>query len=241
MDDGTLVDCSPANAKRPEIKIRDRVRYILDYCHDKRVLHVGCAAAPYTQSELEDGTLLYESVERVASVQYGIDCSAEGIQILKAVGYTNLATANVERIGLDKPFGEVDFDLVLAGEVLEHLSNPGLFLDSVKSFLTTPSARLVLTAPNAYCAYRFVYSFLTRREAVDTDHVCYFSRSTLLQLLSKHGYDVEDFSFYSAREYEKVLNHGRFKLFWWIDRLATWFHPVLAEGVMMTCKLRDVQ
>lgn len=68
-------------------RIQERTDYILAACRDKRVLHVGCADAPYTSTRLADGTILHGMIERVAAVQYGIDLSAEGIQLLQAAGY----------------------------------------------------------------------------------------------------------------------------------------------------------
>jgi len=197
-------------------KIADRVQYLLDTCRGKRVLHVGCANWPYTQEQLREGSLLHAAIEKVAGALYGIDLSEEAIELLAAHGYKNLAVANIEEMPCKNPFGDVDFDLVLAGEVIEHLSNPGLFLEGVKTVLQGSSGKLVLTTVNAYCAHRFVYSLLTGREAVHPDHVSYYSRSTLTRLVERHGYEMEDFSFYSAQEYEKLLNRGRSRILRWV-------------------------
>lgn len=215
----------------------NRISYLLDVCRGKQVLHVGCADAPDTKRKLDDGTLLYPMIEKVAALQYGIDLSCDGIQMLKKRGYNNVAVADVEEIESQNPFAQIDFDVVLAGEILEHLSNPGLFLDGVRPLLKRPSSRLVLTTVNAYCAYRFLYTLLTTREAVNTDHVYYFSRSTLTELVTRHRYEVEDFRFYSADEYEKDLNRGRTRILWWADRFASWFHPTLGDGLVVTCKV----
>ena len=54
--------------------VKDRVSYILSACLGKRVLHVGCVDAPYTQRRFERGTLLHMAIEKVAAVQYGSIC-----------------------------------------------------------------------------------------------------------------------------------------------------------------------
>lgn len=223
-------------------KVQQRIDYILEACRDKNVLHVGCADVPLTQRRLDDGTLLYSMIEQIAAVQYGIDLSSEGIEILSQQGYKNLAVANVEDISASKLFGDISFDVIVAGEILEHLSNPGMFLDGIKPLLHSPSSRLVLTTVNAYCAYRFVYAFLMGGEKVHPDHVSYFSRSTLARLLTRHGLEVEDFTFYPVgREHEKYLNTGRTRLLWWADRFAYRFNPALADGIMVTCRWRGSQ
>lgn len=220
--------------------IQQRTDYILDRCRGKRVLHVGCADVPLTRRRLQDGTLLYSVIDKVAAIQYGIDLSSEGIQLLRQSGYTNLAVANVEDIAVTQIFGPVEFDVILAGEILEHLSNPGLFLESIHPLMMKPSPRLVLTTVNAYCAYRFIHALLTGREKVHPDHVAYFSRSTLTGLLNRHGYVVEDFTFYPVgREHEPFINKGRTRILWWADRFAYKFNPALADGIMVTCRLGE--
>lgn len=220
-------------------KITERVAYILHACRGRRVLHVGCADAPYTESALDNGTLLHAIIDKVAAALYGIDASAEGIELLKKRGYKNLAVVDVEHMGMDNPFTEVRFDVVIAGEIIEHLSNPGLFLDNTRKILRDGSTRLVLTTVNAYCAHRFLYTLLTGKEGVHPDHVSYFSRSTLIRLLTKYGYEVEDFSFYNAQESKDSLNRGRGRILWWVDRFTNLFHPALGDGVIATCRLSN--
>ncbi|MCV4607588.1 hypothetical protein OFB74_32295, partial [Escherichia coli] len=73
---------------------------------------------------------------------------------------------------------ERTFDVIVAGEIIEHLNNPGLFLSGVRRFMHRDS-KLVTTTINAYCAMRFfVYALRGRRginEFVHPDHVAYYS------------------------------------------------------------------
>jgi len=221
-------------------KIVNRVDYLAGLCEGKRVLHLGCASVPFTQQWLEGGTLLHDLVERVAAVQYGIDSSEEGIGLLRKRGYGNLAVADVEELATRNPFGRLEFDVILCGEILEHLSNPGRFLGGLKPLLRTPGSRLVLTTPNSYCAYRFLYTFLTGREGVNPDHVAYYSPRTLARLVTRHGYAVESLCYYRlGDEFEKTLNRGWGRILWWTDRLASWLHPALGEGLVMTCQVES--
>src|SRR5438067_10161270 len=158
--------------------LRQRVQFIIETCRGKRVLHLGCSDSPYTERRLADGTILHAMIEKVATVQYGVDSDAVGIEMLRAAGYQNVAVANVEELAERNPFSGVTFDVIVAGEIIEHLSNPGRFLDSIKPLLPT-HATLLLTTVNAYCAYRYAYCLLTRKESVHPDHVYYFSRRTL--------------------------------------------------------------
>jgi cyclopropane fatty-acyl-phospholipid synthase-like methyltransferase len=220
-------------------RILERTDYLVNACRGKKVLHVGCADTPYTAERLKDGTLLHGLIEQVAAAQYGIDLSASGIALLRESDYHNLAVADAEHLATSQPFGAVEFDVIVAGEIIEHLPNPGLFLENLKPLLRQPSARLILTTINTYCAHRFLYSLLTRRESVHPDHICYFSEKTLTRLVTGCGYEVEDFAWYPVgREHERALKHGRAWLLWWADRLAYRFNETLADGLMMTCRVK---
>lgn len=218
-------------------KTQDRFDYIINLCKSNTVLHLGCTDAPYTTERLQNGTLLHATIEKIAKKQYGIDLDVNGIEALTKAGYQNLATANVEQLYKLKPFGEAQFDVIIAGEIIEHLSNPGLFLDQIKQ-LMNPNSKLVVTTVNAYCARRFLYCLLKGYETVHPDHVFYYSKSTLYGLLNRHGFLIDEFAFYGVEKYHKhLLNQGKRRVLWWADQLVNHFAPHLADGVIATCKL----
>ncbi len=217
-----------------------RIDFILDACHDKRVLHVGCSDSPATEEHLADGSLLHSMIDNVAKEQYGIDIDPAGIKIMRNAGFKNVAVGNVEDLLRNNPFGRTDFHVIVAGEIIEHLSNPGLFLDSIKPLMCSPNSKLVITTVNAFYAMRFFLCMVTGRESVHPDHVSYYSRSTLEKLLQVHGYEIDQFSYYSISEaYEKSLKKGQNWILWGVDRVSTkFFPPVLSDGIMVTCKVR---
>lgn len=89
---------------------------------------------------------------------------------------------------------DVKFDVIFAGDLIEHLSNPGLFLESCKKNLK-PDGKILITTPNCFNLFNFS-SKITRREPLsNSDHTCYFNITTLEQLLNKSGLVVSDYSF----------------------------------------------
>ena len=78
------------------------------------------------------------------------------------------------------------FDIILAGEVVEHLDNVGSFIDSCVRILSQ-NTKLVITLPNAYSVKRFLIACLARKEHVHPDHTAYFSPSTLTRIAARHG------------------------------------------------------
>ena len=87
-----------------------------------------------------------------------------------------------------------DVDLVLCGEVLEHLSNPGRFLDGLRNY----GKETIITVPSAFSEVG--YSWIRRgTENVNKDHVAYYSWRTLKTLVERHGYEVRQFYWYGGK------------------------------------------
>lgn len=84
-----------------------------------------------------------------------------------------------------------DFDVVFAGDIIEHLSNPGLFLDAVRKHIKNDGV-LILTTPNAFNLFNLVEKLTKDEPTVNSDHTFYFNRKTLLKLLEKNRWkDIE--------------------------------------------------
>jgi hypothetical protein len=82
---------------------------------------------------------------------------------------------------------------VFAGELIEHLSCAGGFLDAAHRHLE-PDGRLVLTTPNAFAISNFVYR-IGGRPRLNKGHTCWYDETTLSQLLRRHGYEVAEVSY----------------------------------------------
>jgi SAM-dependent methyltransferase len=87
---------------------------------------------------------------------------------------------------LHLPFQDKTFDVVVAGELLEHLSNAGSFLDEAWRILS-PSGILVGTVPNACHGTVYVFKGDTSPASKDSTHVHLFDDWTLSILLLQHN------------------------------------------------------
>ena len=72
----------------------------------------------------------------------------------------------------------------MASELIEHLSNIGLFLDNVKSLLKA-NGFVIITTPNAQCIRHL---FLPSSHS--HDHVVTFTMQLLVQLFIRHGFTI---------------------------------------------------
>jgi 2-polyprenyl-3-methyl-5-hydroxy-6-metoxy-1,4-benzoquinol methylase len=100
---------------------------------------------------------------------------------------------------MDLPFAERSFDVVLCGDLIEHLREPERFLRRVQPLLR-PSGRIVLSTPNVanwanrlgLLAGRWQYA---DRGILDRTHTHLFTRKTLVATLEDAGFKVLDLDF----------------------------------------------
>ena len=222
---------------KERLEIVQRLDYIKSASTGKRVLHLGCTNWPYTLEAIDAGTLLHKDLADVSRELYGFDYDQEGIDVLAAKGYDNLYQADVE--SLEEVALDMQFDVIIAGEMIEHLNNPGRFLNGIKKFMNRET-RLVITTINAYSGMRFFIYGLRGRggelEPVHPDHVSYYSYSTLKLILERHGFTIENFMFYDLGDEHRPYN-GRIRNF--VNDVCVRIAPQWADGVIAVCKLGD--
>ena len=176
----------------PRTEIVDRDEWLVNYVRGKNVLHVGCTDHPITASRIAEGRMLHGKLESSAKSVVGLDYDREGIESLRALMPDHeFVCHNAEQLADCEELRGRQFDVVLAADVVEHLSNVGLFLGGVSKLLT-PDGALVITTPNAFSIKRMAAMVLLRREQVHPDHTAYFSQVTLQRALDRQDFDQMD-------------------------------------------------
>jgi len=139
----------------------------------------------------------------VAKEVWGVDISAEGIELLRKHGIDNIVVGDVEHIDQIEELKQQKFDIILATEVLEHLNNPGIFLQRVKKLFSSDTV-MIITVPNGLRLTGLGYT-LRGYEFVHPDHNYWFSYKTLETLLEKNGYQIDEMLVYSFFDYTTPL------------------------------------
>lgn len=130
---------------QPRSEITDpRIEMLLGHV-EGAVLDVGCVQ--HDPAKRADPNWLHQHLYREADSVLGVDVDAEGIRTLREAGYT-VQVADAERLSLDETY-----DTIVAGELIEHLSCPGAFLDRARDRLRS-GGKLVLSTPNPWCFAR---------------------------------------------------------------------------------------
>jgi len=216
----------------------DRISYIARACAGRRVLDLGAMDETAWQAKRGRGSWLHEEISRTALRVDGVDNSA----LIPAEGLRTGPTSIIRRGDVGDPQSLVAAlaeppDVVVAGELLEHLENPLQFLRRIAAITQLSGRTLILSTPNATALHNVVIA-LARRESTHHDHLCILSYKTLATLCARAGFSAWEIIPYFARFTEMQERHSG------VARLAVraaegavnvleWTFPLLSFGYIL--------
>ncbi|MFL5950790.1 MAG: class I SAM-dependent methyltransferase [Gaiellaceae bacterium] len=146
----------------------------------RRVLDLGCRDGALTQAYLEGNEVV------------GVDADREALAEAARLGI------ETRWADLDQPleFADTSFDVVVAGELLEHLRDPQRLVSEVERVLR-PGGTFVASVPNAYRLKGRLLFLLGRPPENDPTHLQMFSAADVRALLSR--FDEPQLHFVAGR------------------------------------------
>jgi hypothetical protein len=105
---------------------------------------------------------------------------------------SNLFCFNILTDPIPKKVQDVNFDFVILGEILEHVSDPLSFLKIINSKIKFK--KILITVPNAFSINNFFNAFKTV-EKINSDHYFWFTPYTISKHLHLSNYVVEKIYF----------------------------------------------
>jgi len=173
--------------------MNERFKLIKPYIENKTVLDIGCCGwYSHREGAFELEGWLHYNIKKSSKNVFGIDKSKECIEFLRDKGY-DVEVANAENFHLNQKF-----DVIVAGELIEHLSNFQGFLNSVRKHLKE-GGLLILSTPNMFYFQNTLFLILRGYPAVHKEHTCWFDEITLRQLLGRFGFSVEKIMYTTER------------------------------------------
>src|SRR4051812_35270043 len=125
-------------------------------------------------------------------------CTCDGVELdpkaaaMARPGYRTLLELDLESTNLADHFAAATYDAIVCADVLEHLRDPARVLDQLAPLLA-PEGRVLLSIPNV--GYAGVVAGLLHGQfayrptgLLDETHLRFFTRSSLLELLGRHGF-----------------------------------------------------
>ncbi len=182
--------------------------FILKMCKGKNVLHVGATDYPYHEIKAKDKKLLHQKLKLVAKNLIGLDFDKDSILKLKQYGINDIYFGDIIKNKYDKEIISNKYDIIVFGDVIEHLDSPGLALENLKQFCNKET-KLLLTTPNVWTIFNLSNHF-RKNEEVHQDHTFWPSKKTMDRLIMNSGYKIEKFLYlmYNSNK-DKITFKGR--------------------------------
>jgi len=172
-----------------------KISYVTNRCRGKTVLDLGCVQ--HDPAWENSKRWLHKAIKLVAKDVTGLDLYKPGVDTLVQKGY-NIVHGNAEHFVFDKAF-----DVIVAGDLIEHLSNFGNFLESCVSHMSTES-KLIICTPNPWHWHRVLRATF-KDVPVNGEHTCWLCPTTLKQLAKRYNLRVQHFEYGSSRFRDKFL------------------------------------
>jgi 2-polyprenyl-3-methyl-5-hydroxy-6-metoxy-1,4-benzoquinol methylase len=208
------------------VRYQSKKQWIIKHVKDKKVLDLGCVAHSLARTE-EQGWLHGVIREHARSV-VGVDCLQDEVRTLKEQGH-DVVCANVEAMELGEKF-----EVIVAADIVEHLSNCGKFMERAREHLA-PGGLLLLTTPNPVHLLRFVQLLFLRRVIANPEHTCWFTQEVLSHLAGRYGLEIVDVAYID-------LSYQIFGFKWLpfllLNSMLRWIQPKFCETMAFTLKTK---
>ena len=163
----------------------DKITFIQDACRDKEVLDLGCIRHN-AEFATKDPRWIHQKIKDVAKTVIGIDYLEKEVEKLKKLGY------DIRSGDVTKPLPlTVQFDVIIAGDLIEHLTNFEGFFENCKRLLKNGGV-LIISTPNPFFSDEFHYVAYKRNFLINPEHTCWIDPQALSQLALRFGFQITE-------------------------------------------------
>jgi len=207
------------------MNIIERREELAKVVRNKSVLDVGCVAHDLSIRTSEN--FLHGLIARHAQSVVGVDILQEGVDQLNREGF-DVVCADVLTMDLDRKF-----ELIFAGEIIEHIENPGVFLANLKRHLL-PGGRIIVTTPNPRYILEQAQILLLGRIAVfHPQHCLWMCSHTMANLCGRIGLRLDKTYMFNNSKNRLLVLPSKLRALWasnwWFELTATDI-PVVTTG-----------
>jgi len=200
--------------------VRDRISFIQDLCSGKKVLDVG--VVEHFESAYKGKNWLHRYIVDVAESCVGVDILDSEIEKLNHEGF------NVKKHDLTESSLQEKYDVIVCGELIEHVDNVGALLRNIAASLAD-GGMVILTTPNPWYINATIKNTFGKAPFTDNvDHVAWYDPSTMVELAQRSGLYLD--KYYGIRVNTNTI---RSKLFFFMIRM---FRPVIRINPVVLSK-----
>ena len=161
--------------------VADCLEFLIERCRGKSILDIGCVA--HDIGRMKSSDWLHGRLAAVAEQCLGLDVLQEGVDEMRRMGFD--AVAHDLSLGPGPVADRAPFDVIVAGELIEHLGSIDMLFDSAAALLS-PGGSLIITTPNPYAPDR-VRAGQRGYVWENADHILYAFPSGIAELAERHG------------------------------------------------------
>ncbi len=172
-----------------------KIRFVAARCRGRDVLDLGCVQ--HDPRNYRSRFWLHKAIREVARSVVGVDLYAEGVERLRSLGF-DVELADAQDFDLGRRF-----DVIVVGDLIEHLDDLGGLLESCVRHMH-PESRLLVSTPNPWY-WRNVLHALRGEVPNNPEHTCWLCPRTLRQLAARHGLAVVEVRFGSRYLRDRLI------------------------------------
>ena len=173
-----------------------KIKFVVKRCRGKNVLDLGCVH--HNPKNYNSRYWLHKAIASSAASVVGIDFYEAGVHYLKERGF-DVIVADAQCFNLGRIF-----DVIVAGDLIEHLENFDGFFESCKRHMHSKSS-LLISSPNPWYWKNVVKAALSNEFGNNPEHTCWLCPRTLRQLCNRHGFDLGEVVFGSRYLRDRLI------------------------------------
>lgn len=190
--------------QKAEVVLKDKL--IISKVQNKSVLDVGCIGQ---DRDFTNEKWLHNILRKHSSSVVGVDIIQERIDELRSKGFNIVHYNELEKLNQK-------FDVILMGDVIEHVDNPVGFIANYSAYLNDKGI-MVITTPNAKRAFDFVNILISGKYWHNEEHTFWLCPKTMIEVAERAKMDISEF--YWLAPYRFGEGKTSFKV--WVIRLIS--------------------
>ena len=174
-----------------------KIQFFIKHCKGKKILDLG--SVDHFEGNWKSKYWLFKALADNSGEIIGLDYYKEGVAALNNEGF-NIIFGDAQDFDLKETF-----DVITAGDLIEHLPNLDGFIASISKALKDHGT-LIISTPNPWCWKYISYHILRGKlKPVNREHIAWFCLQTIDNLFSRYDFEIIDSSFTSRRLFERVI------------------------------------
>ena len=200
------------------------------YNFENKILDIGCGTG-----------LIDREIKKINKKSYivGVDISEEAIKIAKKyIDETYLLNLDNDKL----PDFKNKFDIIILGDILEHLKRPDIFLSDLREYLNI-NGKILLSVPNIanwYIRLELLFGNFNYYDSgiLDKAHLRFFTYPSVCELISNANFKISSFNFIRIQPNLSLIKKVCYKILFY--NLLKCFLKIFKKG-FKTFELDAVQ